>query len=465
MKARNLNQEKGNLFKKDIWEASELGLKPSSTHSAYRLNFSKIYPLWFRDIVKKFISFQAGIKAYYTCCSYISGLRHFGNFLVKRYPDLHAEKINRAIIIEYFAYLRTTKLGDVAKQMALIHLRTFIEIVAQEEWLPFSKERLIHRSDIPKLPSSIPKFIPETVMSQLKQHLPSLPGHQERLIFLLQETGRRISEICTLPFDCLKKDDEGSYFLEVTEHKTKKAYLIPVTDECANVIKNQQSYLLENQKANLGYLFLSNYKHATTQHAAARHIHNILNKLAYDKEIRDTTGKIWHFHSHQFRHTVGTRMINAGVSQPIVQRYLGHESPEMTSRYAYIHDRTLKEAFYKFQGKLVDVHGTLIDINSKNIESQWLKRNIMSQALPNGYCGLPAKQGNCPHANACLTCTHFRTDESFLPCHERQLKETTEVVNNAEKHGWKRQVEMNQVVKINLETIIATLKGKRHEPA
>jgi integrase/recombinase XerD len=89
----------------------------------------------------------------------------------------------------------------------------------------------------------------------------------------------------------------------------------------------------------------------------------------------------------------------------------------------------------------------------------------MAQALPNGYCGLPAKQGSCPHANACLTCTHFRTDKSFLSHHERQLKETTEIINSAEKKGWQRQAEMNQVVKINLETIIATLKGKRREPA
>lgn len=218
------------------------------------------------------------------------------------------------------------------------------------------------------------------------------------------------------------------------------------------------------KKESTGYLF-PNINAAITPHATARNIHNVLNGLAHEKEIRDTNGKIWHFHSHQFRHTVGTRMINAGVSQPIVQRYLGHETPEMTSRYAYIHDRTLKEAFYKFQGQLIDVNGTVINASSQSPESQWLRHTIMAQALPNGYCGLPSKQESCPHANACLTCAHFRTDESFLTHHERQLNETTKVIYTAQKHGWKRQAEMNQVVKINLQTIIATLKGKRHEPA
>lgn len=155
-------------------------------------------------------------------------------------------------------------------------------------------------------------------------------------------------------------------------------------------------------------------------------------------------------------------MINAGVSQPIVQRYLGHESPEMTSRYAYIHDRTLKKAFLEFQGNLVDVYGkTTLDHHVRNNEEQWLKQNIMAQVLPNGYCGLPAKQQRCPHANACLTCTSFRTDASFLQQHERQLQETNAILDTAKKYGWQRQVDMNHEVKINLETIIASLKGAR----
>ena len=77
----------------------------------------------------------------------------------------------------------------------------------------------------------------------------------------------------------------------------------------------------------------------------------------------------------------------------------------------------------------------------------------MAQALPNGYCGLPAKQQRCPHANACLTCASFRTDETFLPHHERQLKATAEIIDNAKKCGWQRQAEMN------LSILIASQKS------
>jgi integrase/recombinase XerD len=69
-----------------------------------------------------------------------------------------------------------------------------------------------------------------------------------------------------------------------------------------------------------------------------------LNILAAKFDICDFTGKRWKFQSHQFRHTVATRMINNGVPQHIVQRYLGHESPQMTAMYAHIHDSTLRTA-------------------------------------------------------------------------------------------------------------------------
>ncbi|MHB1949770.1 MAG: tyrosine-type recombinase/integrase [Gammaproteobacteria bacterium] len=352
----------------------------------------------------------------------------------------------------------------VARQMALTHLRTFLEIVAQEEWLPFTKIRLIYNTDMPKSERHSPRFIPETVMAQLKEHLSTLPGHYQRLIFILMETGRRISEILTLPYDCMQQDEDNSYFLLVSEHKTKKSYHIPITDACATAIKEQQAHHLRIKKQVKDYLFIA-HTYSTTGHLTARNVHNVLNNLAKEKNIRDENGIIWHFSTHQFRHTVGTRMINAGVSQTIVQRFLGHESPEMTSRYAYIHDCTLKEAFFKFQGNLVNVHGESTDTRIRKQEEKWLKHNVMAQALPNGYCGLPAKQQRCPHANACLTCANFRTDETFLPHHEQQLKATHEIIDNAKKCGWQRQAEMNQEIKVNLENIIAALRAKRHEPA
>ena len=60
-------------------------------------------------------------------------------------------------------------------------------------------------------------------------------------------------------------------------------------------------------------------------------------------------------------------MINNGVPQHVVQKYLGHESPQMTMTYAHIMDQTLKMEFARFHGKIGSVVGTrgkayLVDI-------------------------------------------------------------------------------------------------------
>lgn len=448
------------LLSKDIWDAEKLGIKPNGSHSAYYLNFTRINPLWLKSAIKQFVAYESITKAFTTCLSYIGKLQKFSDFICENYPNIKPDHIDRHLVIEYISYLTTTSWKASTKRLGLIHLRTFIETASEEGWLPLPKVRIIFDSDLPKDISRTPRFIPEKVMDQLMHYLPTLPGQHRRLIYLLQETGRRISEICTMPYDCLIKDKDGTYFLEITEHKTKKAYIIPITMECAQVIKEQQRFLKSLNRENIGFLFLGKSK--KVHHVGVRQINNVLNQLAKNKEIRDDQGNIWHFHPHQFRHTVGTRMINAGISQPIVQRYLGHETPEMTNRYAYIHDCSLKDAFFQFHGNLINIHGNSIeDTRIKNSEEQWLKQNILAQALPNGYCGLPAKQIKCPHANACLSCAHFRTDESFLPQHESQLDETNKIIHTAKKNGWQRQHEMNQIIKINLESIISTLKGRK----
>ena len=155
-------------------------------------------------------------------------------------------------------------------------------------------------------------------------------------------------------------------------------------------------------------------------------------------------------------------MINNGVPQVIVQQYLGHESPEMTSKYAHIHNKTMRKEFSKYQSSLIDIKGNASTVSDK-INAKWLKRNIISQTLPNGLCALPLTQNKCPHANACLTCAHFRTSKDHLCKHKSQLNETKKIINHASKNGWTRIVEMNSDVANNLTRIIETIENQQND--
>lgn len=249
----------------------------------------------------------------------------------------------------------------------------------------------------------------------------------------------------------------------------KKEVTIPISREIVRVIQEQQHFVRQHfTQEEFNYLFCANKgvqrpdfrpsPHVMERRTLPRH----LNRLAKKHNICDSYGTLWHFQTHQFRHTVGTRMINNGVPQHIIQRYLGHESPNMTAVYAQIHDQTMKEEIAKFQGKVVNVSGQVVEeINPEadTKELQWFKRNIQAQALPNGSCALPAISQGCPHANACLTCTHFRTTSEYLAEHKQQLEKTNKIIQKAGANGWVRQAEMNEKVKANLESIISSLEA------
>ena len=156
--------------------------------------------------------------------------------------------------------------------------------------------------------------------------------------------------------------------------------------------------------------------------------------------------------------THGTRLINRDVPQEVVRRILDHDSPQMTAHYARLHDTTVRRHWEA--ARKVDIAGALVAIDPAGplAEAAWAKQRLgrATQALPNGFCGLPV-QKTCPHANACLTCPMFVTTAEFLPQHHTHRGQVIELITAAAARGQTRLAEMNQQVLGNLDRIIDTL--------
>ncbi|MGH3422721.1 MAG: tyrosine-type recombinase/integrase, partial [Streptosporangiaceae bacterium] len=70
-------------------------------------------------------------------------------------------------------------------------------------------------------------------------------------------------------------------------------------------------------------------------HYRANTLNGLLTQLAAALQVTDATGALVDFQrTHRMRHTKATNLLNAGVPLHVVQRYLGHLSPEMTMHYA-----------------------------------------------------------------------------------------------------------------------------------
>ena len=275
------------LFHQDKWDAQAIGLTPNPSHSSYGLNFSRFHQGWLKHAVKRFIRLQANTKSYSTCSSYLTGLAHFSEFLSSCADTTNPNGVNRRLIVTFIHYLATKKLGVVSRRMALIHLRTFHDICRQENWLPWPDAPLVLSSDLPQEISAVPQYIPDTVMTQLKAHLHHLPAYQQRLIILLIETGRRISEICSLPYDCLAQDNAGDWYLNVHERKLKRTRLLPISSDCYHAVKEQQLALAALNTENQ-YLFPVQYPGvARTPHVGDYGVNRSLKRLAQQYNIVD----------------------------------------------------------------------------------------------------------------------------------------------------------------------------------
>lgn len=348
-----------------------------------------------------------------------------------------------------------------------MYLNDFFTLCSRNGWADIRDKVLFYKEDYPRLKKPLPRYIPQEVLEQLNQHIETLPESVMRMVLVMQEAGMRIGELCRLKFDCLRQDSAGDWWLNYYQFKMKKDHTISIPRELAEVVQEQQNYIRNNLDLSFEYLFCAR-RMGTNRFMPLNKPMNpsaftdYLKRLITTNNICDASGKSWTLTAHQFRHSVGTRMINNGVPQHIIQRYLGHESPNMTATYAHLFDSTLKKEIAKYQGRTVNISGQVLSAENPELETsdlQWFKRNVQAQALPNGSCARPIIKGACPHANACLTCGDFRTTLEFLDQHKEQLEQTEKIIEKATANNWQRQLEMNEQVKTNLENIISSLES------
>jgi integrase len=455
------------LYACDVWDARRLGL-PEHADSRLRLRFDAITPGWLRDAAKRWARFRlAGGKAWSTVRTDIDALASFSRFLIAHRLELtHPSSITRPLLEDYLSWLAHTTVKVPTRRGRIGGLCTFLEHGRRYGWLPgLPASATIYREDYPPVDEAVPRFVPEFVMTQLEAtaNLERLDDLTIRhLTIVLIETGLRITDACRLPFNPIIDDSVGWPCLRYYNHKMRAEQLIPLSARAAETVRDQQAHVRARWPAGSAWLFPRHRANPDATHpVGATSVRRRLAAWQHDIDLRDEAGQPVRATPHQFRHTVGTRMINQGVPQHVIQKLLGHASPKMTARYAHIHDTTVRAAFDDYQARRVDIHGRRLDFDpeASTSEAEWVKHNLarVAATLPNGYCGRPPQQ-DCPHPNACLTCPDFQTTPQFLAIHRRQRDGTLEILDAAEQAGNARLADNHRQVATNLERIIETLE-------
>jgi site-specific recombinase XerD len=448
-------------YHRQAWRLRNLGIDDPSVST---ISFAAIAQPWLNALVKRWTRWRlsSGLNPN-TALKGVAGMTHFAQFLAGHSIDA-LSKIDRAVLEQYLAHLHAGPHGHWQRQHFISAIGTFMADTRRHGWddtLPV--DAVFYREDSPKLPKPVPRALAEHVMSQVEkpEHLRLFNNPTYELITLiLMRCGLRITDTVRLPFDCVVTDAEAAPYLRYHNHKMNREALVPIDDELQQFIIGHQRQLLQRWPQGLPVLF----PRPTTNRNGRKPIsaatyRSALRPWLLRCDVRDELGQPVRLTPHQWRHTLGTRLINRDVPQEVVRRILDHESAEMTARYARLHDTTVRRHWENARKVNISGDTVTLDPDGPLAAAAWAKQRLSraTQALPNGYCGLPLAK-SCPHANACLACPMFLTTAEFLPQHRKQRTETLQIISRAEAAGHSRLAEMNRQVADNLEKIITALE-------
>lgn len=254
--------------------------------------------------------------------------------------------LRRTHIEKYIEHLHEYAKNNLKKRNAhpasyvmrsLSYLQKFLADIQRYEFdmAPKANVRLlIFPEDKPKLrKKSIEQidYIPDYVLEQLFNHINDLHKDVIPVVWIAFKTGHRISDVLGLTSDCLVKLN-GQYSIETDIEKTYvQGHRIPIDDELADILAVliQKSKELSNQDNNPeGYIFVRYRGQRKGKPFDQKYIRTQLNILAKQKNIKDENSNLFHFKTHQFRHTYGVKMLNGGADILTVQELLAHASPK-----------------------------------------------------------------------------------------------------------------------------------------
>lgn len=459
------------LLDRDYWLPADLGVV---SHGRIRsVSFTGFKLPWVRTWVKRWAKYRLETNWKWTTAgSYLPRLLYLDRFLGEEHPGVTSQsELTRSVLLDFVAWVNRMPHEATNRQGIISTLCVMLEDHRLNEWRPaLPVTAVIRRGEMPTRKQMLPRPIDDFVVAQITDpaKLATMPLWLGHWIVIMFEHGLRSADLATLEIDCLGRDADGQPTLRWFNNKRNRERLHPIREPgVVKAIEAQQRWARAQWPATT-WLFPK----LTGNVSGERPMVYSTVELALRRWMTATgvvtrDGSAARVTLHQFRHTFGTRELNNGVPHHVVQQLLDHDSPEMTSGYARLTNKTLRTEFVK--AARFNLDGDLIPAlpDDPTADAAWMKEqlNRSKVTLPNGFCTLPLQQ-SCDAQNACLDCQpFFRTTIDFLPIHRRQAADTRVLVERAEHDGQQRILEKNQQVLTKLETLIGSLEDHERKLA
>jgi integrase len=303
----------------------------------------------------------------------------------------------------------------------------------------------LYHEDLPSRTERDPdepgRALPRVVLAQLLDEdllAPLAAMYLEyRVAFeLIAHTGRRPGEICGLPAECLRYDEEpapggGKHRREVLRYRREKPpskwASLPINQHTAKLIEAQQQRLRERfPNTPLSKLPLFPRRRCNPTGRLAMISPTLSNRVTkWIKTISpllDEDGSEFareHVYLYALRHSYAQRHADAGVPIDTLQKLMDHRTTATTQIYYRVTWSRKREAIERVAPLTMDKDGRRTGFRAELMETERLREEIGRIPVPLGYCteqhNVRALGSHCPFSHQCLGCEHFRTDPSHLP--------------------------------------------------
>ena len=253
------------------------------------------------------------------------------------------KKIEALTYQDLFNFLRS--LRERRKYQARSLARKTAAMKSFYKWL--LRGKLIEHSpaeaiESPKLPKRTPAALnqeeQERLFAQLQTNAYNLRGKRDNcLMHLLFYCGLRVSELTNLKFEDLRRDDEGSRYVQIIG-KGDKERRVPLH---AKAEKALDAYLSVRPETPHPYLFIALRGAKSRSRLSPRSV----QKLAV--QYRKTLNLPLRFTPHKGRHTFLSRLVQNGVDISVAAKLAGHANLQTTMGYLTLRNQDMKSAVSK----------------------------------------------------------------------------------------------------------------------
>ena len=236
-------------------------------------------------------------------------------------------EVTRKDISRYVERDQDNGLKTSAIRAKLRSIYTFIHFLVDKTILPYE---LLHKKIRIKPEELLPRAIPAQDIKSLLAVITSI--RDRALILLLLRTGMRIGELLNVKISDIHLSERKILLYQGS--KNYRGRVVYFSEDAEKALRQW----LEIRNTEKTFLFYS-HSRQTISYVAAW---TVMKKAL---EVAGLSNKGYSLHC--LRHTFATDMLNAGLRLEVLQQLLGHQSAEITRRYAKMSDVTRETEYFK----------------------------------------------------------------------------------------------------------------------